>query len=210
MVGEDVSPRRFDALLRELWYRFDPEERMLLLPITPLDTLDYTSYRMHVGSKLVLDAAGEPVTTAPPPSVVPALDGFDQRIGRARLLDGGVLVVEAKSEARALLERLVRWDGLGPIKLVIAVSGDVELDQEPSLLWGIFTRFDPARDLIAQHQDFVGARPVYRGRLAIDATWKTGYPAALEMTPEIVQLVDRRWGDYFTHSGLSYASPIPG
>ena len=36
---------------------------MLLLPIAPLDTLDYTSFEMHVGSKLVLDATGEVVTT---------------------------------------------------------------------------------------------------------------------------------------------------
>jgi 4-hydroxy-3-polyprenylbenzoate decarboxylase len=196
MVGEQVSPRSFEALLRELWYRFEPEERMLLLPIAPLDTLDYTSYRMHVGSKLVLDAAGEPVTTVPPPAVIPALEGFDRRIGRTRLL-AGLLVVEARSEGRAVLERLVHWDGLGPVKLVVAVSSDVDLDQEASLLWGMFTRFDPARDLVAQSQEFVGARPVYRGRLGIDATWKTGYPAPLEMTPEIVQLVDRRWGDYF-------------
>ena len=199
MVGADVSPRRFEALLRELWYRFEPEERMLLLPIAPLDTLDYTSYRMHVGSKLVLDAAGDPVTSAPPPTTLPALEAFDQRIGAARLIEG-LLVVEARSEGRAVLERLVRWDGLGPIKLVVVVSSDVRIDQEANLLWGIFTRFDPARDLVAQSQEFVGARPVYRGRIGIDATWKTGYPAPLEMAPEIVQLVDRRWGDYFPGS----------
>ena len=196
MVGPAVDPRRFESLLRELWHRFDPEERMLLLPIAPLDTLDYTSYRMHVGSKLVLDAAGDVVTAGPPPSTVPALEGFDRRIGNARLLEGGWLVVEARSEPRQLLERLVAWDGLGPIKWVVAVSGDVQLEQESSLMWGIFTRFDPARDLIAQEQSFVGARPVYRGRLGIDATWKQGYPAPLEMSPEIVQRVDRRWGEY--------------
>ena len=195
MVGPDVSPRRFEVLLRELWHRFEPEERMLLLPIAPLDTLDYTSYRMHVGSKLVLDAAGDVVTSAPPPSTLPALEGFDQRISAARLI-AGLLVVQVKHEGRAVLERLVRWDGLGPIKLAFAVSDDVRLDDEANLMWGIFTRFDPARDLVAQSQEFVGARPVYRGRLGIDATWKTGYPAPLEMTPEIVKLVDRRWGDY--------------
>jgi 4-hydroxy-3-polyprenylbenzoate decarboxylase len=197
MVGAGANPRRFDALLRELWHRFEPEERMLLLPIAPLDTLDYTSYRMHVGSKLVLDAAGDVVTADAPPSEVPPLAGFDQRIGNARLLDGGWLVVEARSEARALLERLVRWDGLGAIRMVVTVSGDVALDREASLMWGIFTRFDPARDLVAERQEFVGARPVYRGRLGIDASWKTGYPAPLEMAPEVVQLVDRRWGEYF-------------
>ena len=196
MVGADVSPRRFDVLLRELWHRFDPEERMLLLPIAPLDTLDYTSYRMHVGSKLVLDAAGEVITSAPPPSTLPALEGFDQRITAARLIEG-LLIVQVKREGRAVLERLVQWDGLGPIKLIFAVSEDVRLDDEANLMWGIFTRFDPARDLVAQSQAFVGARPVYRGRLGIDATWKQGYPAPLEMTPEIIKLVDRRWGDYF-------------
>lgn len=198
LVREDVNPRSFEALLRELWYRFEPEERMLLLPIAPLDTLDYTSYRMHVGSKLVLDATGEPVTSEPPPRSVPDPAGFDPRVGRHRLLEGGFLVVEASADPRAVLERLVRWEGLGPVKFVVAVSRDVELTSEASLLWGIFTRFDPARDLVVARQEFVGARPVYRGRIGIDATWKQGYPLPLEMDPDVVRLVDRRWGEYFS------------
>jgi 4-hydroxy-3-polyprenylbenzoate decarboxylase len=97
-----------------------------------------------------------------------------------------------------VLERLVRWEGLGPVKFVVAVSGDVELDSEPSLLWGIFTRFDPARDMIVGEQRFVGARPVYSGRIGIDATWKEGYPLPLAMDPDVTRLVDRRWGEYFS------------
>jgi UbiD family decarboxylase len=198
LVREDVNPRSFDALLRELWYRFEPEERMLLLPIAPLDTLDYTSYRMHVGSKLVLDATGEAVTAEPPPRSVADPASFDSRVARHRLLEGGFLVVETRSEPRAVLERLVRWEGLGPVKFVVAVSGDVELDSESSLLWGIFTRFDPARDMIFGDQRFVGARPVYSGRIGIDATWKEGYPVPVAMDPDVVRLVDRRWGEYFS------------
>jgi menaquinone biosynthesis decarboxylase len=197
MVPEDVNPRRFDALLKEIWHRCDPEERMLLLPITPLDTLDYTSYRMHVGSKLVFDATGDVVNPSEPPATLPPLEEFDRRVARARLLAGGWLVVQARTEARALLERLVRWDGLGPIRFVVTVSEDVDLDREPSLMWGIFTRFDPARDLVAESQEFIGARPVYRGRIGIDASWKTGYPEPVSMPEEIVKLVDRRWGEYF-------------
>jgi 4-hydroxy-3-polyprenylbenzoate decarboxylase len=95
-----------------------------------------------------------------------------------------------------VVERLVRWEGLAPVKVVVAVSPDVRLDDELHLVWGMFTRFDPARDLVAERQDFVGARPVYGGRLGIDATWKQGYPAPLTMSPEIVRQVDRRWGEY--------------
>jgi len=32
--------------------------------------------------------------------------------------------------------------------------------------------------------------------MAIDATFKEGYPAPLEMDPEIVKRVDRRWSEY--------------
>jgi 3-polyprenyl-4-hydroxybenzoate decarboxylase len=45
-------------VLREIGQRFDPENHMWLLPFAPLDTLDFTSFTMHVGSKLVIDACG--------------------------------------------------------------------------------------------------------------------------------------------------------
>ena len=169
---------------------------MLLLPIAPLDTLDYTSYRMHVGSKLVLDATGEPVTTDPPPRAVSDPAKMDHRVVRHRLLEGGFLVVVVNREPRAVLEGLLRWKELGPVRFIVAVSEDVALDEEWSLLWGIFTRFDPARDMIFSQQSFVGARPVYGGPIGIDATWKEGYPLPLEMDPDVVRLVDRRWTEY--------------
>ena len=56
-------------------------------PIAPLDTLDYTSFEMHVGSKLVLDATGEVVTTDAPPTAHRGPGGIrpaDRRTPRAR------------------------------------------------------------------------------------------------------------------------------
>jgi len=200
MVREDVPVRSFPALLRELWYRFEPEQRMILLPIGALDTLDYTSYVMHVGSKLVMDATGEPVTSEPPPRAIPDPAAFDGRVVRHRLMEGGFLLVVVSEQPRAVLEGLVRWEGLGPVKFVVAVSDDIDLASESSVVWGMFTRFDPARDMLFGRQSFVGARPVYSGRIAIDATWKTGYPLPLTMPDEIVRRVDRRWGEYFPRS----------
>jgi UbiD family decarboxylase len=34
------------------------------------------------------------------------------------------------------------------VKIVAAVSADVDLDDDDALLWGIFMRFDPARDVL--------------------------------------------------------------
>jgi UbiD family decarboxylase len=196
MLRENVDPRSFPALLTELWYRFEPKERMLLLPIAPLDTLDYTSFQMHVGSKVVFDATGERVTSDEPPREIPDLSSFDSRIVKAKLLEGGFVIVVVKSAAREVLEKLVRWEGLAPVKFVAAVSEDVDLTNEEGTIWGVFSRFDPARDMIFAEQEFVGARPVYGGRIGIDATWKEGYPLPLTMPEEIVSLVDRRWGEY--------------
>jgi 4-hydroxy-3-polyprenylbenzoate decarboxylase len=196
MLREDIDPRSFSTLLRELWYRFEPEERMLLIPIAPLDTLDYTSFRLHVGSKVVFDATGDAVTSDPPPTAVADPASFDRRILRHKVLAGGFVVVVVKSDARQVLEDLVRWEGLGPVKLVAAVSDDIDLNDESSTIWGIFTRFDPARDFVFASQSFRGARPVYSGRLGIDATWKEGYPLPLTMPEDVIRLVDRRWGEY--------------
>ena len=196
MVREEVPVRDYRRVLRELWHRFDPAERMLLIPTAPLDTLDYTSYTLHVGSKLILDATGEVVQAAEPPRGVEDPARVDPRITGHRLVEG-FLVVRVKEKAREVLDRLLKWEGLGPVRFIAAVSEDVKLDDRTDLIWGIFTRFDPARDMMFSEQRFVGAKPVYGGRIGIDATWKPGYPPVVEMPVETVKLVDHRWGEYF-------------
>ena len=194
LVGPDCRPADFRRVLREVWHRFDPEDHMWLLPFAPLDTLDFTSFKMHVGSKLVIDAAGEVLQKDDAPRDLDPRR-FDERIENYKLLDGGFLVVVVRQSPRAVLDRLIR----APLNLrfVVAVSPDVRLDDDENLQWGIFTRFDPARDMLFGEQEFKGARPVYRGTVGIDATWKEGYPAPLVMDESIVKLVDRRWPEYW-------------
>ncbi len=194
LVGPGQNPRDFRAVLRAMWSRFDPEDHMWLLPFAPLDTLDFTSFKMHVGSKLVIDAAGEILEKGEPPLDLNPRQ-FDERIERWKLLDGGFLVIVVRRETREVLKSLVKAR-LG-VRFIVAVSPDVRLDDDENLQWGIFTRFDPARDMFFAEQMFLGARPVYRGTIGIDATWKEGYPAPLVMDDAIVRLVDRRWQEYW-------------
>jgi len=194
LVEASCDPRDFRRVLREIGQRFDPENHMWLLPFAPLDTLDFTSFTMHVGSKLVIDACGPVLRKDPNP---PPMDytRLDPRIEKWKLLDGGFLVVTARESGRAVVENVV---GARPdIRFAVAVSPDVDLDDDENLQWGIFTRFDPARDMIFSEQRFAGARPVYRGIVGIDATWKRGYPLPLEMDESIVKLVDSRWSAYW-------------
>jgi len=193
LVGPKRDPRDFRRVLADIWQRFTPEDHLWLLPFAPLDTLDFTSFKMHVGSKLVLDAAGEIVRPALPS---PAdFSRLDTRIEQWKLLDGGFLVVSVRDAPRAVLQNVIARRP--EVQFVVAVSPDVRLDDDENLQWGIFTRFDPARDMMFSEQFFSGARPVYRGLIGIDATWKEGYPLPLQMDDSIVRVVDRRWNEYW-------------
>jgi 4-hydroxy-3-polyprenylbenzoate decarboxylase len=194
LVGADRRPRDFRAVLRDIWYRFTPEEHMWLLPLAPLDTLDFTSFKMHIGSKLIIDATGGILAKSHPPREADPRP-FDPRIENWKLLDGGFLVIVVRQDAHEVLQNLVMAP-LG-VRFIVAVSPDVRLDDDENLQWGIFTRFDPVRDTIFGEQIFIHARPVYRGAIGIDATWKEGYPAPLAMDESIVKLVDRRWAEYW-------------
>lgn len=194
LVRRDQDPSDFRQVLVNLWHRMRPEDHLLLLPLSPLDTLDFTSFTMHVGSKLILDATGE-VFEPEPARLREHPDRFDSRIERWRLIDGGFLVVRVSGMGREVVRTLVHAS-LG-VRFVVAVSPDVNLEDDEQLQWGIFTRFDPARDMLFEHQEFLGARPVYKGCVGIDATWKTGYPAPVEMDPAIIRRVDERWSEYW-------------
>ena len=59
LVDDATSTRgRFRDVLRAIRAHFDPREDFHLIPRAPLDTLDFTSFKMHLGSRMILDATG--------------------------------------------------------------------------------------------------------------------------------------------------------
>ncbi len=199
LVDADVDARDFTTVLGAIRDHFDPAQDFLLLPGVPFDTLDFTSFTLNLGSKMVLDATRCAGSASAPPATIDesAVKALHPRIRRARLLEGTLLAVQVAGEGRDVVKALVGSPALSGLKMVAVVSDDVNLDDRESLLWGIFTRFDPARDICFASAALNEAWPVYRGCLGIDATFKTGYPDPVEMTEEVVRLVDRRWNSYW-------------
>ena len=223
LVDADVDPRDFDSVLAALRRNFEPEHDLTVIPRAPLDTLDFSSFRMHLGSKMIVDATS-PVEedliertsgdahldsshalgreSAWVPSQEAAADlshlaRLDPRILGWRLLGGVLLAVKVSSGGREVVGRVLAGGVPSSVRIVAAVSPDVEMEDRESLLWGIFTRFDPALDLLFAHTELRGVRPLYRGPMGIDATFKEGYPDPLEMSEEVRTRVSRRWGEYF-------------
>ncbi|MBK8869611.1 MAG: UbiD family decarboxylase [Elusimicrobia bacterium] len=199
VVDPTVNVRNFSDVLDALRNNFDPAEDFILIPGTAQDTLDFTSFKMNLGSKMILDATGgkKPVARPPVASQGPSADG---EIVESRNLRDSMLVVKVKSAGRPVIERLVKDPAFAGFSLVAAVSDDVPLDDEERLIWGIFTRFDCARDIVPGGARLEGAWPKLSGPLGIDATWKPGYPEPLRMDGIIVEQVDRRWAEYGIYS----------
>jgi 4-hydroxy-3-polyprenylbenzoate decarboxylase len=197
LVEPNVDVRSFTEVLRAIRRHFDPANDFILVSRAPLDTLDFTSFSMHQGSKLVIDATGHEDEPAPskPIEVDPAVLG--RGVKKWRLIEDTLLVLQVDGDATETIDRAVRSNWLGSVKIVAAVSPDVDITDETSLIWGIFTRFDPARDIRFTRTTVNGIAPSYEGIMGIDATWKKGYPEPLEMDPAVVQRVDKRWNQYW-------------
>ncbi|MDP2207429.1 MAG: menaquinone biosynthesis decarboxylase [Bacteroidota bacterium] len=55
-VSAGVNPKDWNAVLKEIRENYDPHYDFIMIPKVPLDTLDFTSYKMNLGSKMVIDA----------------------------------------------------------------------------------------------------------------------------------------------------------
>jgi 4-hydroxy-3-polyprenylbenzoate decarboxylase len=222
LVDGDVDPRDRKAVFEAIARNFDPAEDFLLIPGVPLDTLDFTSYTMNLGSKMVVDAQSHTRGTGsagtPPrapaarerPREVADPRGFDDRIAAWRWAWGGVLIVQLRgavggaeagwdagavtavgaTPGRDVVEKLTRRPEYAEAAMIVAVSEDFAIEDDRELVWGWFTRFDCARDVVPAQVETRGAWTTCRGPLGIDATWKPGYPEPVAAAPEIVARVD--------------------
>ena len=237
IVSSHVNNRDFRSLLGAIRENFDPYYDFQLLQNVPLDTLDFTSYTMNMGSKVLIDATEKMTETASGGKYAPRKQSvfyprtgigpvdpksLDFRIRDWRLIEDVLLVLQIegatsneenaakqlegafappiRTSGREVAERFVAESNLEKLpkgtKIVAVVSEDVNLSDEMECIWGIFTRFDAARDIVFTRSGMVGISPSYEGILGIDATWKPGYPNPCVMPEQILSLVTERWKEY--------------
>jgi len=208
IVDQSVNARSFPDVLRAIRANFDPHEHFHLISRAPLDTLDFTSFKMHLGSRMIVDCTGPPAGEAPNGGHAAAPVNLDREpqvaagnIQNWRLWEDTLLAVQLdrteENLGKKVIDRLLADPSFAAVKIIAAVSPDVNIDDDVDLIWGIFTRFDPARDVTFREVSMSGIQPAYRGTMGIDATWKPGYPDAVEMPPDVVRRIDARWPVFF-------------
>ncbi|MDA8138454.1 MAG: UbiD family decarboxylase [Desulfobacteraceae bacterium] len=203
-VEPEVNVRDFRQVSTALWRYLTPEGVHLLSP-TAQDTLDFTGPAMNTGSRLILLAVngqGGSVRIQPPPPVPSAGDLHPQvravaACGPAFLM---VQVQDGFEQWEALCEILRRNEAARQYLFQVVVSADVILDDPVMMLWGWFTRFDPAADSHPAGRSIQGNRLLLEFPITIDARWKKGYPRPVAFDPAVERRVNGRWKEYgITH-----------
>ncbi|HYN84076.1 MAG TPA: UbiD family decarboxylase [Pyrinomonadaceae bacterium] len=184
-------PRLFEHLLA----RFRPETDLFVFSNVSMDTLDYTSGKVNEGSKAVMLGLGAAVRELPREfrGELPA------GVRRAEAFCAGCLVVEGEAfESDAeLASRVARHEAFKAWPLVV-IHDDASVARSSSdFLWATWTRFEPASDIHAAETSVRRHHISYSAPVVIDARMKPGYPDELVVRPDISDLVDRRWHEYF-------------
>ncbi len=101
--------------------------------------------------------------------------------------------------------------GLGMLsltKFVVIVDEHVDVHDESEVAWRVFNNVDPGRDILISEGpldvlDHASPTPNYGAKMGVDATKKwpeeghtRPWPDDIAMSPEIKELVDRRWFEY--------------
>jgi 4-hydroxy-3-polyprenylbenzoate decarboxylase len=100
--------------------------------------------------------------------------------------------------------------GLGLLSLtkcVVVVDEFVDVHDYEGVFFHVCANIDPKRDVVIaegplDQLDHAAVAPCFGGKLGIDAThkWESEgarpWPERIEMSPEVRDLVDRRWGEY--------------
>jgi menaquinone biosynthesis decarboxylase len=204
LVDPDVNVRNFVKVVQAIRRNFDVQQDIQVIARAPVDSLDFTggapgtANHQTGGGKLIIDATGRAAASDTAVLLPGDLSAIAPGVIRSRFIEQTLLVVQVENEPRRALEALVGSLLLSKVKMIAVVSPDIDIDDDTSLLWGIFTRFDPAQDIVFTGAELRGPIPVYSGTMGIDASLKTSYPRPLVMDPDVVQKVDRRWGEYFS------------
>ncbi|EJL6396751.1 4-hydroxy-3-polyprenylbenzoate decarboxylase [Vibrio navarrensis] len=196
VCDESVNARDWDEVVKAMTEHMDPVQDTLMIDNTPIDSLDFASPVVGLGSKMGLDATIKwPAELATRTSVperesrtMAECDLLALKQQHPEIVDlylppsaNHQFVIASMRKERAgqsqtLLKHL--WDFFAPyadIKFIILCDDDVNVQDWHDIIWAVTTRMDPLRDTV---------------QVKCSGSSKLGLDATNKFAPEVV----REWG----------------
>lgn len=211
VCDEQVNARDWPQVIEAMVSNMSPQRDTLFIEHTPIDSLDFASPVVGLGSKIGLDATRKweaelsiSVNTNNTEQASLSLDTIKASLaGEPEILDVAlpesahgqlVLLLINKQEAgqgQKILERVIDClSAYHPPKFVILCDDDVNIRDWNDVIWAMTTRMDPARDSL---------RIANRDLLCFDATNKLPnevereWGTPIRKDPTLVAKIDSLW-----------------
>ncbi|HGF7191502.1 TPA: 4-hydroxy-3-polyprenylbenzoate decarboxylase [Vibrio cholerae] len=213
VCDEQVNARDWPQVIAAMVNHMSPLRDTLFIEHTPIDSLDFASPVVGLGSKIGLDAT----VKWPAELVLSNSDQSDKTTelslealkaclsDEAEVLDvalpeaaNGKLVLllinkQEAGQAQQLLQRVVdKLNGDLPLKFVILCDDDVNIHDWNDVIWAMTTRMDPARDsLRIVGQDLICFDATNKLPDEVEREWGT----PIRKDPKLVAKIDSLWDE---------------
>ncbi|MCX9531087.1 4-hydroxy-3-polyprenylbenzoate decarboxylase [Vibrio cholerae] len=213
VCDEQVNARDWPQVIAAMVNHMSPLRDTLFIEHTPIDSLDFASPVVGLGSKIGLDAT----VKWPAELVLSNSDQSDKTTelslevlkaclsDEADVLDvalpeaaNGKLVLllinkQEAGQAQQLLQRVVdKLNGDSPLKFVILCDDDVNIHDWNDVIWAMTTRMDPGRDsLRIVGQDLICFDATNKLPDEVEREWGT----PIRKDPKLVAKIDSLWDE---------------
>lgn len=213
VCDEEVNARDWSQVTAAMSQHMDPSRDSLMIENTPIDSLDFASPVVGLGSKMGLDITKKwDAELALSPNVEYSLtdsekiEGCLAEITKAcpEIIDihlqnnnASMVVVSINKQAVGNGKKIMQevWSQFDENKFVIVCDDDVDVSDWNDIIWAVTTRMDPARDTLFL-QDGDG-----HSKMGLDATNKLGseclreWGTPIKKDPEVVAKIDSIWDE---------------
>jgi 4-hydroxybenzoate decarboxylase subunit C len=193
VTDQPVRVDNIKEVLPAVLERLRPAEDIHVFAYTALDTLDMTGPAPNRGSKALFIATGDPRRRLPTHLSSPLPLGIRHAIP----FTPGCLIADGLPYAD-MPDPSGLLDGFSGWPLVFLVDDAVACaSSDAEFLWQAFTRFEPGRDLYTKDRCLRRNGVSFTFPIMIDARTKPTYPRPAAADSATVDLVTRRWHEYF-------------
>lgn len=216
ICDESVNARDWQAVSQAMVEHMDPVKDSLFIEHTPIDSLDFASPVVGLGSKLGMDATikwavEQPLTQeVKGKSIAPTEQEWQAFLQQHPTLISYHYLVEHNADfvalcmdkkqtgqSKVLLNAVMSFlAAYHSGRFVVLCDPDIALDNWQDIIWAITTRMDPARDTLSKIQEVSGLT-----QLGFDATNKRegevqrewGRP--IKKDPQLMARIDAMWDE---------------
>ncbi|KIE20819.1 3-octaprenyl-4-hydroxybenzoate carboxy-lyase [Vibrio sinaloensis] len=216
VCDESVNARCWDDVVKAMADNMEPVRDTLMIENTPIDSLDFASPVVGLGSKMGMDATikwDAENATSPELSAISLVSVDSEALARFKSDNPEVVDIALPSSAqnarfviismrknqsgqsRQLMEKVWTWlEQHTDSKFAILCDEDVDVHDWNDVIWAMTTRMDPARDTVQ-----IRAENGRCSKLGLDATNKFAgevnreWGIPIKKDPQLVAQVDAKW-----------------